>query len=348
VSALRHEDFLVLLPVKPLTLATDREAVPPSRAQDAPTDADLPGERRLHHRDPLTPLTPHSPTMRAWAPLVESRRRRVGDKVRLTNRLPRARQNDFPHVRQWLDAQDTPLFCALLSRWPTLKAAQRARRSTLEAFCRAPHGRSADLIASRRQALKSASALTSAAGSVTPHALLGQALGAQRRVTLRVRADFEKAIAQPAPGPPAFPLFDAGPGAGAVCAPRRLGAVGEHRERYPSADARQNYAGSAPGTERSGKKSWVHWRLQGPKVLRQPFVAWAAESIRHACWAQVESQQQRAKGKAPHVAVRALAFKWMRILYRGWQARTPYDESVYLQALQRRSAPLLHRLAQGA
>ena len=107
----------------------------------------------------------------------------------------------------------------------------------------------------------------------------------------------------------------------------------------------QKYAGIAPVTERSGKKSWVHWRLQCPKFLRQTFVEWAAESTRHAFWAQVYYQQQREKGKAHQAAVRALAFKWIRILYRCWQERTPYDESLYLQALKRRRAPLLHHLA---
>ena len=60
---------------------------------------------------------------------------------------------------------------------------------------------------------------------------------------------------------------------------------------------------------------------------------WAAESIRHSFWAQVYYQQQRDKGKAHQAAVRALAFTWIRILSRCWQERTPYDESVYLQAL---------------
>jgi hypothetical protein len=74
-------------------------------------------------------------------------------------------------------------------------------------------------------------------------------------------------------------------------------------------------------------------------------VEWAAASPRHAFWAQVYYQQQRAKAKAPQAAVRALAFTWIRILSRCWQARTPYEESVYLQALNRRSAPLLHDVA---
>ena len=321
-----------------------REAFTPSRAKDDPTDAELQVEILLKHRDKLTPLSPHSPTMRALAQLVEHRRRLVGDKVRCTNRLTSALKNYFPHVLQWFQEKDTAIFCDFLSRWPTLKAAQLARRTTLESFFRAHHVRSADVITTRIEAIKSAVALTTDEGIIIPNTLLVHALVAQLRVTLQAIADFDNAIAQCAQGHPDFPLFDALPGAGAVFAPRLLVAFGEQRERYASAEELQKYAGIAPVTERSGKKSWVHWRWQCPTFLRQTFVEWAAESIRHSFWAQVYYQQQRDKGKAHQAAVRALAFKWIRILYRCWQDRTPYDESVYLQALKRRSAPLLHNL----
>jgi len=345
VSALRAYDFLVLFPVNPFTLAKYREAFTPSHAKDDPTDAELQVELLLTHRDKLTPLSPQSPTMRALAQLVEHRRRLVGDKVRLTNRLTSALKNYFPHVLQWFQDKDTAIFCDFLSHWPTLKAAQLARRTTLERFFQAHHVRSVDVITTRIEAIKSAVALTTDDGVITPNALLVQALVAQLRVTLQVIADFDTAIAQRAQEHPDFALFEALPGAGAVFAPRLLVAFGEQRERYASAEELQKYAGIAPVTERSGKKSWVHWRLQCPKFLRQTFVEWAAESTRHSFWAQVYYQQQREKGKAHQVAVRALAFKWLRILYRCWQDRTPYDESMYLQALKRRSAPLLHHLA---
>jgi transposase len=345
VSALRTYDFLVLFPVNPLTVAKYREACTPSRAKDDPTDAELQVEILLKPREKLTPLSPESPTMRALAQLVEHRRRLVGDKVRLTHRLTSALKNYFPHVLRWFQDKDTAIFCDFLSRWPTLKAAQLARRTTLESFFRAHHVRSADVITTRIEAIKSAMALTTDDGVIPPNALLVQALVAQLRVTLQVIADFDTAIAQRAQEHPDFSFFDALPGAGAVFAPRLLVAFGEQRERYASAEELQKYAGIAPVTERSGKKSWVHWRLQCPKFLRHTFVEWAAESTRHAFWAQVYYQQQRAKGKAHQAAVRAVAFKWIRILYRCWQDRTPYDESVYLQALNRRSAPLLHNLA---
>jgi len=348
VSALRTDDFLVLFPINPLMLARYREAFTPSRAKDDPTDAALQLELLLTHRDKLHPLTPQSATMRALTQLVEHRRRIVGDKVRMTNRLTSTLKNYFPHVLQWFQDKDTPIFCDFLSRWPTLKAVQLARRSTLESFFRDHHVRSPEVIARRIQAIKAALPLTTDDGVIAPHVLLVQALVAQLRVTLQAITDFDTAIAQRAQSHPDFPLFQALPGAGPVFASRLFVAFGEQRERYPSATALQKYAGIAPVTERSGKKSWVHWRLQCPKFLRQSFVEWAAESIRHSVWAQVYYQQQRDKGKAHQAAVRALAFKWIRILYRCWQERTPYDEATYLQALARRGSSLIQNLAKAS
>ena len=313
----------MLFPVNPFTLAKYRAACTPSRATDDPTDAARQVELLLIHRDTLTPLTPHSPPRRALAQLVEHRRRVVGDTVRLTNRLTRALKNSFPHVLQWFPDKDTVLFCDFLSRWPTRTAAPLARHTTLAAFFRAHHVRAADGIDARLQAIKSAMALTTNDGVLIPNVLLVQALIAQLRVPLQAIADFDTAIAQHAQAHPDFPVFAAWPGAGAVFAPRLLVAFGAQRERFPSAEALQKDAGIAPVTERRGKKSWGHWRLQCPKCLRHTCVEWAAESTRHAFWAQVYDQQQRDNGKAHQAAVRALAFKWLRILYRCWQDRTP-------------------------
>ena len=344
VSALRKYDFLTLFPINPLTLARYREAFTPSRAKDDPTDAALQLELLLTHRDKLQPLKPQSPAMRALEQLVEHRRRVVDDRVRITNRLTSTLKNYFPHVLQWFQDKDTTVFCDVLRRWPTLKAAQLARRSTLETFFRDHHVRSADVIDKRLQAIQTAMPLTIDDGVIAPHALLVQALVSQLRVTLHAIEDFDTAIAQRAQSHPDFPLFEALPGAGPVFAPRLLVAFGEQRERYASAAALQQYAGIAPVTERSGKKSWVHWRLQCPKFLRQTCVEWAAESIQHSFWARVYYQQQRDKGQAHQAAVRALAFTWIRMLFRCWQDRTPYNESAYLQALNSRGSSLIQNL----
>jgi hypothetical protein len=127
-----------------------------------------------------------------------------------------------------------------------------------------------------------------------------------------------------------------------------LAAFGEQRDRYASAAEFQMCAGIAPVTERSGQKSWVHWRWQCSTFLRQSLLEWTRETITHSFWAGTYYHQQRAKGASHQAAVRALAFKWTRILYRCWQTRTPYDESTYLRALQRHGSPLLQKMGKAA
>jgi hypothetical protein len=50
---------------------------------------------------------------------------------------------------------------------------------------------------------------------------------------------------------------------------------------------------------------------------------------------------QRAKGKQHNAAVRALAFKWIRIIWKCWQTRTPYNEVTYVESLRKAGSPLL-------
>jgi len=231
VFALRTYDLLVLCPIHPLTLARYRAACTPSRAHDDPTDAPLQRDGLLTPRDTLSPLPPHRPPRRALEPLVAHRRRVVGDQGRLTHRLTRTFKHDCPQVLQWLQNKDPPLFCDFWRRWPPLKAAHLARRTPLAICFRAHPVRSADVIAPRLQAIKSAPPLTTAEAIIVPHALVVQALVAQLRVPLQALTDVATAIAPRAQSHPAFPLVHALPGAGPVFAPRLLVAFGEQRER---------------------------------------------------------------------------------------------------------------------
>ena len=98
------------------------------------------------------------------------------------------------------------------------------------------------------------------------------------------------------------------------------------------------FAGIAPVKESSGKAAWIHWRWACPKFIRQTFHEWARCSIRTCDWAREFYDRQRAKGKGHHAAVRALAFKWIRIFFRCWRDRVPYSEQRYLQALRKSGA----------
>jgi hypothetical protein len=83
-------------------------------------------------------------------------------------------------------------------------------------------------------------------------------------------------------------------------------------------------------------------RAQAAGIARERCIV---STGRHSFWARAYYAQQRAKGSTHQAATRALAFKWIRILYRCWQTKTPYDESTYLNALARRGSPLIRQLA---
>ena len=344
VYALQKYDFFVLFPINPSTLAKYREAFTPSRAKDDPTDAELALDLLLCHPDRFAPLEPQSVEIRALATLVEQRRDLVSDRIRITNRLRNALKQYYPQILQWFENVDTPLFCAFISRWPTLEQVKRARKTTLERFFYQHHMRFPKVIAARLKAIKAATPLTRDSAVVMPYRLHVLVLAEQWRVTLESIRRYDDEIAQLAPQHPDYELFSALPGAGPSLAPRLLVAFGEQRRRFSSAAEVQMYSGVAPVTERSGHKHWVHWRWQCPTFLRQTFVEWAAQTINKSFWAGAYYRQQKAKGSSHRAAVRALAFKWIRILYRCWQTSTPYNETRYLEALRRRGSPLLDQL----
>jgi len=344
VYALQRYDFFVFFPINPLTLAKYREAFQPSRAKDDPTDAELAVDILVRHPQRFSPLQPQSVGMRTLLSLTEHRRELVDDKTRCTNRLTNALKQYYPQALDWFGQHDTLLFCDFLARWPTLSQAKRARRSSLQAFFHAHNSHRAGVINARLDAIKGAMPLTEDKGVITPCRLQVLALVEQLRATLQAIDCFDREIAQLAPTLPDYGLFQDLPGAGPHLAPRLLAAFGEQRQRFGSADQIQKYVGIAPVTERSGKKNWVHWRWQCPKFLRQTFVEWAGQTVNKSFWAGAYYRQQRDKGSSHPAAVRALAFKWIRILYRCWETRTPYDESRYLNALRERGSPLLKNL----
>jgi transposase len=333
---------LVLFPVNPTTLAKYRQTFHVSGAKDDPSDAQLALELLLTHPERFKPLRSPSAPMRTLQQLVEQRRMLIDDVRRLTNRITNALKQYFPQPLEWFKDKDTLVFCDFLTHWPTLKQAQRARKARLSAFFFQHNVRYPHIVEQRISAIMSATALTCDPAVIEPNRLLVEALVAQLRLLLQAVERFEQEIAKLAPTLGDYDLFASFPGAGPTFAPRLLAAFGEQRERYASPDEIQRYAGIAPVTERSGNKSWVHWRLQCPKFLRQTFVEWAALSIPHCYWAKAYYQQQRTRGCSHQAALRALAFKWIRIAYRCWQTRTPYDEATYLNALKRRGSPLIN------
>lgn len=345
IHALLDYDFLVLFPVNPLTLKRFREAFAPSGAKDDPLDADLLLELLATHRDRLRSWTPDDPTTRALARLVEARRKAVDLRTRLTQQLTAELKGYFPQALAWTGKTLTSrLACDFLLRWPTLEAAQRARPETLRTFYYGHNCRRGDLIEQRLEEIRTADPLTTDAAIIETSVLTVQMLARQIQVLGPAITRYETEIKQLLASHPDADLFASLPGAGPALVPRVIAAFGTDRTRFESAAEVQQYAGIAPVTERSGKRTWVHWRWAAPTFLRQTFHEFAGLSIQHSVWARAYYDLQRERGKGHHAAVRALAFKWIRILFRCWQNRAPYHEARYLQALQKHGSPVAQRL----
>jgi len=340
IYALLQYDFFVLFPVPPKTLAKYREAFAPSRAKDDPTDAALMLELLLTHRDRLRQWRPDDERTRTLQLLVEHRRRLIGDRTRLSNRMTALLKAYFPQVLSRFPDLRTAVACDFLLRWPSLDMLKGVRRATLEKFFRAHHSARQEKLEERISAIRESVPLTTDRAVISSSVLMIKALATQMQTTLAAIKEFDLEIAQLCATHDDFELFASLPGAGKVYAARRLAALGTDRERWASADE------VAPVVERSGQSCRVRWRYFCPKFLRQSFHEFAGESIRHSFWARAYYEQQRGKGKNHQAVTRALAYKWIRIIFRCWQTRTPYDEVTYLESLRRKGSPLLSYAAQ--
>jgi transposase len=136
-------------------------------------------------------------------------------------------------------------------------------------------------------------------------------------------------------------LYRSLPAAGPALEPRLAVVFGEDRNKFDNAAAIANLMGVSPVTISSGKYRFVAFRMSAPKFARQSLVEFAELSIRQSTWALAYYQKCRNEGKSHNAAVRALAYKWIRIIYRCWKNRLPYDESIYLAALKRKNVPWL-------
>jgi transposase len=345
VFMLSKYEHLHIYPIHPRTAAQFRAALYPSGVKDDPIDANLLLDLLMHHRGHLRRLNPDTEQTRLVQQLVEARRILVNEKTRQSNRLTAKLKLYFPQILNWFDAVDSALVGALLDRWPTLKALQKARQATLRSFFTEHNCRNTELIEQRLEQIRHATPAIRDAAVIQSAVAMVSVLVALIATLRQGIARLDRQIEQAAAAHPDFAIFNSFPGAGPVLAPRLLAAFGSQRDRYLSAAEIQQFSGIAPVLVRSGKTAWVHYRWACPKFLRQTFQEWAGHSIGFCGWARIYYEQQRKHGAGHHAAVRALAFKWIRIAYRCWKDGIPYDDLRYLQSLRRRGSPLVSATA---
>jgi transposase len=324
--ALSKYEPLVLFPIHPSTSSKYRAAMFPSAAKDDPKDAELLLELLLWHRDRLRPLLPDTSQIRQLQVLVERRRQLVNQKTAFRNRITDQLKQYFPQVLRWFEDVDSPLVAAFLQRWPTLPDLQGAAPAQIRKFLHAHNSRCQSRNQQRLEEIAKARPLTVDAAIVEPAVLMVETLLQLVQALWAGIAKVERAIAKLCAEQPDYAIFDSFPGAGEALAPRLLAAFGSRRDRYLSAGQVQTASGIAPVISRSGKSMSIHFRWACPKFLRQTFHEYAESSIQFSAWARAFYDQQRAREKSHQAAVRSLAFKWIRILYRCWVDRIPYSE----------------------
>lgn len=345
--ALMVHDFLVLYPIHPTTAKRYRDTFAPCGAKDDPVDAHLLSEFLWKHREHLRPWRADEVRTRQMALLCEHRRRLVNERTKLVQQLTATLKAYFPQALDWAGGDlATPIACDFLQRWPTLAQLQKAKAQTVRNFYYAHRCRRLDQITERLAQIPTAQPLTTDPAVVNAYALLAVTLARQLRSLLPSIADHDQQIQGLFATHPDALLFRSFPGAGDCLAPRLAAAFGTDRTRFANAAAMQQLSGVAPVTRRSGNSCHIFRRLACAKFLLQTFHEFAGCSVRLCEWARLYYEAQRARGKGHHAAVRALAFKWIRILWRCWRDRTPYDEQRYLRSLHRRGSPLASKLSQ--
>ena len=342
IAFLEAYDWITLYPINPITLQKFREAFVTSRAKDDAKDADYLAELLLTHHAKLKPWAPEDSATRAVQQLVVHRRAVVDERTGLSNRLIALLKQYFPQALGLCgDDLWRPLATRFLLKWSSLQAVQKAKPATLKQFYYLHGSRSAKLLQQRLALVARAVPVTDQTALIESFALRVQLICRQLQLVGQTIRSYDQQIAAAYAAHPDREIFASLPGAGPVLGPRLLASLGSQRERFGAAADLQHYTGVAPVTKRSGGSCYIHRRYLCPKFHKQSFHEYAKESILWSRWAAAYYLQQRTKGCPYHTAVRALAYKWQRVIWRCWQNRTVYREEIYEAALRKSGSPIV-------
>jgi transposase len=271
-------------------------------------------------------LVPDGDETKALRALTRAREDLVGVRVELANQLRAQLEAFWPGALVFSDV-DSPISLAFLRRCPSPADARGLGPKRMEGFLarhRYPGRRTPEELLGRMR-----SAPAGRAGELESEA--------RRAVVLGLVGALEPIVAEIAnltsqirgalaahPDAAVFgPLFR---DAKTVISPATLIAeLGDCRGRYPTEAAMAADAGMSPVALESGKLRVATFRRACDKRLRAA-VARLADSTRHwHPWAREVYAKARARGQDHPHAIRTLGRAWIRVLWRCWQDRVPYD-----------------------
>jgi transposase len=331
VDTLVDTGFTVV-PIHPNAVKATRPRYRSHGAKSDSSDAYLLADllRTDGHR--FTSLAPQSDEIRALRALVRGRDDLVATRVQLANQLCGLLESFWPGAAEVFADIDSPIALAFIDRYPTPESAQRLGPKRMAAFC-AQHAysgrRSSEELLAR---LHHAPSPVCAELEMKTKGQLARSLVHILVVTVdQIRllsSRIEHHIASLDDGK----ILMSFPRAGRICAAQILAELGSVRERFDSDARLAAEAGVAPVTYASGKSKAVTFRWACNHRLRTAITCLADNSRHASTWAATVYANARTRGcDHPH-AVRILARAWVRVIWRAWIDRKPYDPSQHRAA----------------
>lgn len=256
----------------------------------------------------------------------------IGQRTALVNALQAALVEYYPAAIQAFDDWTQEASWAFVLQFPTPRDLLRRGKRKWENFLHAHKLWRPETAQTRLEIFARADQLANPSEAVTrAKSLLAVSL-AKQLVTLQAQLEeYRRLIQQRFDEHPDHDLFDSLPGIGNKTKARLLGELGTDKQRFASDDALRAYAGSAPVTEQSGKVRVVHMRYACNKWLRNA-MHWLADLSRSEClWAATYYQTKKEQGMGHAAALRCLAGRWQKILWKMIQTGRRYDPEVHLR-----------------
>lgn len=124
-------------------------------------------------------------------------------------------------------------------------------------------------------------------------------------------------------------------GAGKVIGPSLLVCLGRNGKRFSNIHEARALLGTAPVTKQSGTMCAIYFRRGCWKFARRTLHLYAEMTCRYSSWARQYYLNQRKTGHRHHATVRALAHKWLKIIFAMLRNKTLYDENVFVDSQRR-------------
>ncbi|EFC86218.1 transposase IS111A/IS1328/IS1533 [Parafrankia sp. EUN1f] len=326
VAALVAAGYTVFA-INPLQASRFRARHAVSGAKSDAADAHMLADMVRTDAHQLRPVAGDTATAEAVKVVTRTHKTLIWERTRHTQRLRHALRDYFPAALVAFDDLDAADTLELLAKAPTPAQATRLTISQISAALRRARRRDIPAKAAAIQAVLRAEHLGQPDVVTGAYAVSVRALVAVLTVLDGQVKALQGQVEEHFGRHPAAEIIRSQPGLGPVLGARVLAEFGDDPDRYTTAKARKNYAGTSPITRASGKKRTVAARYVHNDRLVDALMTQAFSSLQASPGARAYYDRQRARGASHNAALRQLANRLVGILHGCIKTGSPYDET---------------------